>query len=396
MPKELYNLIGVPENASTEEIKREFRKKALKSHPDKGGDPEEFKKISTAYSILSDDEKRQKYDRFGITDDNEMPHPFGFSHGGPGGPGGPGGMPDIFASMFGGRQRQQQNVKHIEYELDLDIFYTGKKIRLKIERQVINGEIRHCNVCAGRGMISREMNNGFIRRRVESVCPKCKGEGSKVDTKPCNDILELKIEKGTKSGTSIIFKGKGNISGKGKYGDLILILKEKKHPRFVRSHQNIIHKMSIGLVEALCGFEYELPFLDGSIMKMHYPGVIRPQTDEDAPFCLYLRGKGMPGLNGSKDGDLILIFDVLFPTNIPKQVQDVLKQKLEKMLPPVKDFNIKNFQLLEEKKQRERENDRGSPFHEPREGMQGIPGMHGMQGMQGMNMDGEQVECAQS
>tara|TARA_B100001769_G_C22086982_1_gene586030 strand:+ start:273 stop:1406 length:1134 start_codon:yes stop_codon:yes gene_type:complete len=377
MPKELYNLIGVSENASMAEIKKEFRKKALKSHPDKGGDPEEFKKLGAAYNILSDEAKREKYDRFGITDDNEMPHPFGH--------GGPGGMPDIFASMFGGRQRQQQNVKHIEYELDLEIFYTGKKIRLKIERQVINGEIRHCNVCAGRGMISREINNGFIRRRIESICPKCRGEGSKVDTKTCNDILEFTVEKGTKSGTSIVFKGKGNVSGKGKYGDLILILKEKKHPRFIRSHQNIIHKMSIGLVEALCGFEYELPYLDGSVMKMHYPGVIRPQTDEDSPCCLYLRGKGMPGLNGGRDGDLLLIFDVLFPTNIPTQVKEVLKNNLEKMLPQPKNFNKKTSYLLEEKKQRERDNERPSqsfPFHEANERMH--------------HMDGEQVECAQS
>jgi len=378
MPKELYNLIGVSENASMAEIKKEFRKKALKSHPDKGGDPEEFKKLGEAYNILSDKEKREKYDRFGITDDNEMPSPFG--HGGPGG-----GMPDIFASMFGARQRQQQNVKHIEYELDLEIFYTGKKIRLKIERQVINGEIRHCNVCAGRGMISREINNGFIRRRIESICPKCRGEGSKVDTKTCNDILEFTVEKGTKSGTSIVFKGKGNVSGKGKYGDLILILKEKKHPRFIRSHQNIIHKMSIGLVEALCGFEYELPYLDGSVIKMHYPGVIRPQTDEDSPFCLYLRGKGMPGLNGGRDGDLLLIFDVLFPTNIPTQVKEVLKNNLERMLPQPKNFNKKTSHLLEEKKQRERDNERSSsnfPFHEASERMH--------------HMDGEQVECAQS
>ena len=334
-----YELLGVNKNATTEEIRKQYKKKALKCHPDKGGDPEEFKNLTKSYNILSDENKRRNYDQFGITDDDDNQSPFqGHDIG------------DIFGSMFGGgmnRQRQQRKQRQEIFEVDLETLYTGKKVRIKVERKIANGEVKHCEVCNGSGMISKVLKMGFVIQKVSSPCPKCHGEGSKVETKTCNEIIEFVIEKGCKSGKNFVFKNKGNVNSDGTYGDLILTVKEKKHSRFIRSHQNLIHKMSIGLVEALCGFEYELLFLDGTTLKVHYPNIIRPPNDEDSPFCLCLKGKGMPGINGGKPGDLLLVFDVLFPSTIPNELKQSLRKNTERILPELNN-NKKESYLLEE------------------------------------------------
>jgi DnaJ family protein A protein 2 len=177
-----------------------------------------------------------------------------------------------------------------------------------------------------------------------------------METKTCYDILEFKIEPGMRSGRSFTFKNKGNPTPQGEYGDLCIVLKEKKHPIFMRSRNNLVHKVSIGLVESLCGFEYTLPFLDGTDLKMHYPGVIRPPGD--APFCLCYTGKGMPSEQGN-NGDLILLFEILYPQQVSEEIRLVLEKFAEPLLPRAlkKDREewLKTSTLLEPKNIRQRD-----------------------------------------
>jgi DnaJ family protein A protein 2 len=347
-----YEVLGVEKNASAEEIKKTFRKQALKCHPDKGGDVEEFKKIQQANEILSDPSKRDRYDKFGITDDSEIS---GMGGGGMGGMSGMGGFPfgfstggNPFEEMFGGlneRNTSQNYNRQLDIDVTLEHLFNGKTTKLKIERKIITGDVKKCSVCNGRGRCIREIQTPFMRQRVETPCHACSSTGVSISTKSHSEILELKIPKGSKQGQTIVFKGKGHIIPNGEYGDLIFVIKEKPHTLFFRSGNNLIQKLHIGLSEALCGFDHEFIHLNGEICRVSYDDVIQTLY-EKKPFCLKLEKFGMPLFNTpDRFGDLYIQFDIKFPNIIPDELKECIRKNIKPILSPISNKNIKSNKL---------------------------------------------------
>lgn len=321
-----YEVLGISKNASLETIKKEYRKKALKTHPDKGGNEDDFKKVSKAYEILSDDKKRQKYDSFGITDDEQEPQQNNFHS-----------NFDIF-SMFTGFSRSERVDKRIhKYEISLEDIYKGKIVRLKMERQVLDGNVEKCDVCDGRGGFIRQMNIGFASHHVKEVCSKCQGNGTVMKTKKCSEILEFEIEKSEEYGKTYHFKGKGNVSPTGKYGDFLIILVEKPHKLFKRNKSDLHHHIDIGLMEALCGFQYELTHVSGEKMVLDNDSII--PNDPNVTFKV-------PGMGMNNHGNLIIHFTIKFPKTLSDDVREKLDGILPITLPIVENISSKNQYFL--------------------------------------------------
>jgi DnaJ family protein A protein 2 len=345
-----YNILEVEKTDSVEAIRKQYKKKALKLHPDKGGDPEEFQNIQKAYEILSDVDKKRRYDDFGISDDSEM------QHSGMGGMGGMGGFPfggfstdNPFEAMFNRREQQQSTTQYnrqVEFEVSLEHMYLGKILKLKLERKVLTGDVVKCDACKGSGRCIKEIRTQFMCQRMESACPECSGNGVSMSCAPHTEIIELNIKKGCKGGDAIIFKGKGNIIPNGEYGDLVFVLKEKKHSTFIRSENNLVKTLSIGLVEALCGFDYEFVHLDGRKLRVAFDDVIHPSSSDSEPYFLKLEKEGMPiNNNNEKFGDLFIKLDITFPKSITNELKETIRRNLKSKLPDTADSQTPKSRL---------------------------------------------------
>ncbi|KAJ1374707.1 DnaJ (Hsp40), sub A, member 4 [Parelaphostrongylus tenuis] len=266
-----YDVLGVQPNATDSELKKAYRKLALKYHPDKnpeGG--EQFKLISQAYEVLSDEKKRQIYDQGGEealqgggAGGAEFHNPF-----------------DVFDMFFGGGKRQQgRGVRPTVHQMkvSLEQLYNGFSKKLKVTRTVIctdcnglggpPGSVMKCPDCKGRGMIVKVMQlaPGMIQQ-VQSPCSACKGNGEMIPPKDrckgcqgqkkrkVEEILEVHVEKGMKDGDKIMFEGRGDEDHNVPPGDIVIILDEKEHSNFFRKDDNLVMNIDIELVESLCGF----------------------------------------------------------------------------------------------------------------------------------------------
>lgn len=321
-----YKVLELPRSATDVDIKKQYKRFALKHHPDKGGDAEKFKEITQAYAVLSNPDKKKMYDRFGVTDDSEasdMGGNFGTHF-----------NANMFNTMFQETFASKNN-RVVEWEVSLETLFMGKKTRVKIERKVMNGDIEKCGHCKGSGRQTREIKMGFMTQRITNMCSQCQGSGSHVQTTTCQEVFDFEIQPGTKSGTQIVFKSKGHVFPNGSYSDLVIVLKEKKHPNFIRVKQNLIHKVTIGLVEAFCGFEYAFQYLDGTKIVVRYNDIIRVTNKNDTPFCLCLPEYGMPDFRHDKRGNLILVFDILFPKTIPDELKKSLEDHVEAIIPRI-------------------------------------------------------------
>lgn len=309
---ELYKIIGVDKKATDAEIKKAYRKLAVKNHPDKGGDPEEFKKIQGAYEVLKDPEKREKYDRYGLEGlENEM---------------GGGDQDDIFSALFGGRRRRQQSgprkgqdVKH-PLKVSLEDLYKGKTAKLAISRDKIVGDARQCSTCNGRGAIVRlrQLGPGMVQQ-IQQQCPDCGGSGYSFKTQKERQVLEVHIEPGMKHEEKIRFAGMSDEQPNAEPGDIVFVLQEKPHAVFKRKQSDLLIQKEITLMEALCGFEFLVTALDGrKLLIKSKPGeVIKPESREGEPFIKCVDGEGMPkkGTGGFEKGKLFIYFKIVFPTD---------------------------------------------------------------------------------
>lgn len=325
----LYETLEVEKDADAKAIKKAYRKMAIKHHPDKGGDEHKFKEINAAYEVLSDPEKRAKYDKYGLE---------GLEEGGGGG----GGQEDLFSMFFGGGGRRRnagprrgEDVNH-SLKVSLEDLYNGKTVKLAITRQVIIGSAEECATCDGRGVQVelRQIALGMVQQ-VQRRCGECEGEGYKVKRKREREVLEVLVEKGMKHQQKIVFRGKADEKPNMEPGNINFIIQEKEHPVFKRKGADLLISKKLSLNEALCGFEWKIEHLDGrNLIVRSKPGeVIRPETSDRRPYVKIIPNEGMPSHgNPFVKGNLYVLFTVEFPSDgsLDESVVEALKKLLPK------------------------------------------------------------------
>ena len=308
----LYETLGVAKTASSGEIKKAYRKLAIKHHPDKGGDEHKFKEISAAYEILSDEDKRSKYDKYGLE---------GVAEDG----GGAGGAEDLFSMFFGGRggrgsrssgPRKGDDVQH-PLKVSLEDLYNGKTVKLAVHRQVIVGEARKCAECDGNGVVVelRQIAMGMVQQ-IQRRCNDCGGQGYSCKTRKERKVLEVGIEKGMRHNQKITFRGLADEKPNVETGDIVFVVQEKEHDTFKRKGADLLISKTISLNDALCGFEWIVEHLDGRklLIKSNPGEVIKAEGPGGTPFVKCVDGEGMPSHgNPFVKGKLYVLFRVEFP-----------------------------------------------------------------------------------
>lgn len=364
--RDYYEVLGVAKNASADEIKKAYRKMAIKYHPDKNpGDKEaeeKFKEAAEAYDVLSDADKRAKYDQFG-----HSMGPQGFGGGGGGFYSGGGmSMEDIFAhfgDIFGGRggfggadfggfggATGRQPRQHVNKGTDLRItvkvtlkdIMNGVDKKLKIPRLVACSHckgtgakdgtaFKTCPRCHGTGYISRVQQSIFGAMESESVCPECNGEG-KIISEECSychgsgvekkeEIVSFHIPAGVEDGMTLTMRGQGNAPRHGGVnGDLLIVIQEEKDPDLIRDGDDIIYNLMLDFPTAALGGSAEVPTVDGRARLKIAPGTQPGKV-------LRLRGKGLPQMNSNVRGDLLVNVMVY----VPESVTDAEKAAIESL-----------------------------------------------------------------
>lgn len=338
-----YDILGVKPSAAPDELKKAYRKLALKYHPDKNpNEGERFKLISQAYEVLSNEEKRKIYDQGGEQ---------ALKEGGSGGGGFTSPM-DIFDMFFGGgrRREREKKVKDVIHQMSVSLeeLYNGAVRKLALQKHVICSKCEgqggkkppeKCPTCRGTGMQVRiqQLGPGMVSQ-MQSMCGDCRGQGERINPKDrcktCEGrkvikdrkILEVHVDKGMEDGQKVVFSGEGDQEPGLEPGDIIIVLDEKEHQTFRRVNNDLTLQMHIALVEALCGFQKPIKTLDDrTIVVSAIPGEIIKNADVKC-----VMGEGMPQYkNPFEKGRLLIQFLVDFPTQIPNE----RISKLEKILP---------------------------------------------------------------
>lgn len=329
----LYELLEVDVTASSSEIKKAYRKLALKLHPDKNPGNHEaadrFKEVTGAYEILIDEEKRGIYDQFGLE---------GLSGGG----GGAGAAEDLFAQFFGGGMfggggrrgpRGPQRSKDIVHPIRVTLadLYKGKTSKMSLKKTVTckacegrggkKGAVAPCKGCGGSGVKVMARQMGPMIQQFQTVCTDCQGQGEIINEKDkcqvCKGkktvqeakVLELHIDKGMRNGQRIVFEGEGDSGPNLLPGDVVFVLEEQPNPQFERRGNDLITHVELDLVTALTGGDFEVQQLDGEWYHIALPegGVIKPGDTKLLPE------KGMPVQRLHSYGNMIVIFDIKFP-----------------------------------------------------------------------------------
>lgn len=365
--RDYYEVLGVAKNAEAAEIKKAYRKLALQYHPDRNpGDKEaeeKFKEAAEAYDVLSNEEKRRRYDQFGHAG-------MGAGAGGFGGAGMS--MDDIFAHFgdifgsfggfggFGGGGRSARRVNRgtnlrVKVKMTLEEVATGVEKKIKVKKYVADthchgtgakdgNSFSTCSTCHGTGQITRVQNTILGAMQTTSTCPTCEGEGKIINEKcsHCNgegvqlseEVITLNIPAGVADGMQLSLSGKGNAARWGGVnGDLIILIEEIEHPELVRDGNDLLYNTFIGFPEAVLGDSVEIPTLEGKVKVKIEPGT-QPGK------ILRLKGKGIPDINGYGKGDLLVKVNVWIPKNLSKEDKKTMEDLKERSF--LKPSNVEN------------------------------------------------------
>jgi molecular chaperone DnaJ len=352
--RDYYDILGVERNADADTIKKAYRKLAMQYHPDRNpGDAaaeEKFKEAAEAYEVLSDADKRARYDQFGHAGLN-----------GGGGGGFQGDFSDIFSrfsdifgqdigGMFGGGQRrggqrrrgQAGSDLRMRMPLTLEEIAAGvqKKVKLKRFRTCStcrgsgaqdDASYQTCPTCKGQGEVRQQVGGGFFAQIVITACNTCGGDG-RIVTKACNtcsgegrvqseDTIEIRIPAGVRDGMALTMQGAGNAGRRGgAAGDLLIEIEEKPHELFEREGDNVIHDLFISLPDAALGASVEVPTLEGSKARFK----VEPGTHSGK--IVRLKGKGLPELNNYRRGDLLVHINVWTPQELTSDEKKLLEK----------------------------------------------------------------------
>jgi molecular chaperone DnaJ len=353
--RDYYEVLGVGKTASADEIKKAFRKAAVKHHPDKeGGDESKFKEINEAYEVLKDQQKRQRYDQFGHAGVG------GASGGGAGGNpfdgfggqnvhfdfgGGDGGLGDIFSQFFGGGGQQSQGPRRgrdVETSMTLTfeqaVFGVEEKITLDMDDECEHckgttvepgHDMKTCPTCNGTGQQVRVMNSIFGQIQQATTCETCKGTG-KVPEKVCTvcqgkgtqrrkQDMTIKIPAGIDDGATIRLRERGEAIGGGGRGDLYVHIRVKAHKHFTREGDIILSEEHVSMIDAALGTEINVDTVDGPV-RMKIPAGTQSGTD------FKLSNHGVPHLRSESRGAQIITILVDTPTKLSKQQKELLQQ----------------------------------------------------------------------
>lgn len=355
--RDYYEVLGIGKGASADEIKKAFRKLAVKYHPDKeGGDEAKFKEASEAYEVLKDTSKRQRYDQFGhagVGGNNgggSGGNPFeGFGGFGGNAQGfqfdfGDGGLGDIFGQFFGGggQSKQDRRGRDVATEVSLSfeeaIFGTEKPIAITMQDVCTHCkgttaepgyDLKTCDTCKGSGQQTRILNTMFGQIQQATVCGTCEGRG-KVPAKVCSvcrgkgtekrrQDIEFKVPAGIDDGATIRLRDRGEAVANGARGDLYISIRVKPHKEFTREGDLILSEAHIDMPSAALGSELEVKTVDGPL-TIEVPSGTQSGTD------FKLEGHGVPRLRGGGRGDHIVTIHVDTPTKLSKKQKELLQQ----------------------------------------------------------------------
>ena len=357
--RDYYDILGISKGASAAEIKKAYRKMAVKYHPDKNPDDkaaeEKFKEAAEAYEVLSDPDKKARFDQFGHQ---------AFEGGGGFGGGGMN-MDDIFSQFgdifgggggfggFGGGQRQRvikgSNLR-IRVKLTLEEIATGveKKVKVKRKMQAKGVTYKTCSVCNGQGQVTRVTNTILGRMQTAAPCNTCGGTGQTIDNRPPNsdsqgfvveeETVSIKIPAGVVDGMQLKVTGKGNAApGNGISGDLLVAITEETHPTLQREGDNLHYDLYVSLPDAILGSSIEIETVTGKVRLKIEAGV-------QSGKILRLRGKGIPNVNGYSRGDLLVHINVWTPKTLSKEQKTFFeKMKSDEHFSPKPESSDKSF-----------------------------------------------------
>jgi molecular chaperone DnaJ len=350
--RDYYEVLGVPRDAAPEAIKKAYRKLAIQLHPDRNKAPdaeERFKELSEAYAVLSDEQKRARYDQYGHAgidsqysaddlfrniDFEDLFRGMGFE--------------GIFGSMFGGRRGGPARGRdlQVEHTITLAQAFTGTEATIDYHRLETCGACRGngaepgtavdtCSTCGGAGQVQRLVRTAFGTLSQVSACPDCRGEGRRIQS-PCRVCrgtghdrkqrqVTVTIPAGIESGQSLRVAGQGEVGGRGgPYGDLYVEIRVKEDPRFQREGGDLLVELPLSIPEAVLGTEAEVETLEG-------PVTVTVPAGSETNRILRLRGKGMPYLRGTGRGDLHVRLRVVIPHKVSEKARRLLEELGEEL-----------------------------------------------------------------
>jgi len=372
--RDYYEILGLQRDASKEEIKKAYRKMAIKYHPDKNpGDKnseDHFKEAAEAYEVLNDDNKRARYDQFGHAGMN------GNGRGGGGFSGGGMTVEDIFSQFgdifgghfggfggFGGGRSSQRVNKgsdlRVKVKLNLQEVANGVEKKIKVNKYVTcktchgsgaagGSAFSTCTSCRGSGYVTRIANTMLGQMQTSSPCPTCNGEG-KIITNKCtgcsgegvvrdDEVISIKIPAGVAEGMQMSVSGRGNAARRGGVnGDLLVMVEEEKNPELIRDGNDLIYNLYLSFPEATIGAPIEIPTVDGKVKIKIDPGTQPGKV-------LRLKGKGIPDVNGYGKGDLLVTINVWVPKVLTKEEKATIEKFAKsKNFEPDPDSSERNF-----------------------------------------------------
>lgn len=350
--QDYYEVLGVNKNASEEELKKAYRKKAIQYHPDKNpGDKkaeEKFKEVAEAYDVLSDPDKRSRYDQFGHAGVDPSQGGGGF-----GGFSGGFSMDEIFRrfgdlfgdSPFGGggftSHHSRGSDLRVRVRLTLAEISTGVQKKIKLKKDITcshcHGEgttdpkgKSTCSTCHGKGVVISVTQSFIGPVRTQTTCPTCHGSGE-IITQPCShchgkgiekgeEIVSINIPAGVAEGMQLTLEGKGNQGERGGYaGDLLILIEEEKDPNFIRNGNDLIYNLLIPVSTAIKGGQVMVPTIEGKAKVKIEPGTQPGKV-------LRMRDKGLPNLRGYGKGDLLINVNVFIPSDLSESDMEIVEK----------------------------------------------------------------------